>query len=401
MSGTAGEARAPGAPAAAGFVPLSVPEIRGNEWLYVKECLDTGWVSSAGEFVNRFEAACAEAAGRQFAVATISGTAALHVALLLAGVEPEDEVLVPSLTFIAPHNAIRYAGAWPVFLDSDPENWQLDPARLADFLQRECARGADGAVRDRSTGRRVSAVLPVDVLGHPADLDAVVEVADAWGLAVVEDAAEALGARYRGRRAGSAGLVSCLSFNGNKLVTTGGGGAIVTDDAALAERARYLTTTAKDDPVSYVHGEVGFNYRLSNVAAAIGVAQLEQLDDFVGVKRRIAARYRQALADVPGIQPMPQASWAESTFWLYTVLVDPTVGLLDNRQLLQRLEAERIQSRPLWEPGHLSRAHAPARAGECTTAERLSREALSLPSSIGLSGEDQERVIDAMRRAAT
>jgi perosamine synthetase len=362
-----------------------------REWEFVKEALDTNWVSSVGPFVDRFEELVSSYLDAPYAVAVTSGTAALHLALLVAGVEPGDEVIVPSLTFVAPAYAVRYLGAYPVFLDVEPEHWQLDVAQVADFLEREC----DGGV-DRRTGRRVRAIVPVHVLGHPVDLDPLLQLATRHGLVMIEDAAESIGARYRDRRVGTFGTLGALSFNGNKVVTTGGGGMLVTADPELAERARYLSTQAKDDPVEYVHGAVGFNYRLSNVLAAVGCAQLELVDDHIAAKRRIAARYTEAFAPVRGLTPMREAQWAYSTFWLYTMLVDRDEVGIDSRELLRRLGEAGIQSRPLWQPLHLSAPFADCPAYRCDNAERIGRQALSLPSSVGLASSDQERVIDAV-----
>jgi perosamine synthetase len=385
--------------AARAFVPLCAPEIRGNEWAYVKECLDTSWVSTVGAFVDRFERAVADRIGTRHAVATNSGTAALHTALLVAGVRPDDEVVTSTLTFIAPANAVRYVGAWPVFVDAEPRYWQMDAERAADFLERGC-RWRDGALYNRATGRRVRAVLPVHVLGHPVDLDPILEVARKYELAVVEDATESLGASYRGRAVGRLGDAACFSFNGNKLITTGGGGMFVTDDDEWARRAKHLTTQAKDDPLEYVHAEVGYNYRLTNVQAALGVAQMEQLDAYVDAKRRIAAAYGEALAAVPGVAPMREAAWARSAFWMYTVLVDEARYGISSRELLRELAAFNIQARPLWQPLHLSAAHAGAFATDCPVAERLNRDALSLPCSVGLSPDDQLAVVERVAASA-
>src|SRR5206468_2677539 len=249
--------------------------------------LDTNWVSSVGPFVDRFERETAAAVGAAHAVAAVTGTAALHVALLTAGVLPGDEVLVPTLTFIATANAVCYCGAVPVFVDVEASTWGLDPAKVDDFLAKECdVRG--GVVVNRATGRTVRAVLPVHLYGHPVDLDAFLDVAARWPVALVEDSAESLGARYKSRAVGVAGLAGCLSFNGNKIVTAGGGGMLLTNDAAVAERARSLTTHARADATEWIHREVGYNYRLTNLQAALGVAQLEQLGAFVEAKRRTA-----------------------------------------------------------------------------------------------------------------
>ena len=382
----------PGAAAHEGMIPLSVPEIGGNEWEYIKECLDTNWVSSAGSFVDRFEDMVAERVGARYAVATVNGTAALHIALLVAGIEPDDEVVVSSVTFIAPANAIRYVGAWPVFMDAEPDYWQMDTEKLKSFLERGC-EWKNGVLRNLATGRRVRAILPVHILGHPCDMDLVLELAAKYELIVVEDASESLGAQYNGRMVGHLGDVACFSFNGNKLITTGGGGMIVTDNEEWATRTKYLTTQAKDDPVEYIHGEIGYNFRLTNILAALGVAQMEQLDKFLEKKRDIARRYDELLAEVPGIIPMAEAPWASSAFWLYTVRVDENRYGSDSRDLLAVLQQQGVQTRPLWEPLHLSIPHKTSQAWDVQVADLLYTQCLSLPCSVGLSEEEQERVI--------
>jgi len=386
----------PGAPVIKGGIPLCVPEIRGNEWKYIKECLDTNWVSSAGPFVDRFERELAEYVGTKYAVATCNGTAALHIALLVAGIQPDDEVLVSTLTFIAPANTIRYVGAWPVFIDAEPECWQMDPQKVVDFLENEC-RWRDGALWNKRTGRRVRAILPVHILGHPCDMDPILEVARQYKLAVIEDATEALGAKYRNRMVGHLGDIACFSFNGNKIITTGGGGMIVTDNKAWAAKARYLTTQAKDDPVEYIHREIGYNYRLTNVQAAMGVAQLEKLEEYIAAKRRIAEMYTKAANEFTGLVPMREAEWAFSIFWMYTVLVDKAQFGIGSRDLLRSLAAHKIQARPLWQPVHLSPAHQDGVVLPCPVAERLNRDAFSLPCSVGLTEQEQTRVIDSVK----
>jgi perosamine synthetase len=393
MKGT--EKLAPGALRADGFIPLSVPEIRGNEWRYVKECLDTNWVSSAGSYVDRFEQMIAQQAQTKHAVATVNGTSALHVALLVAGVQPEDEVLVSTLTFIAPVNAIRYVGAWPVFIDAEPVYWQMDAARVVEFLERDC-RWSDGALYNPRTGRRVTAVIPVHILGHPVDLDPIVAVARRFGLKVIEDATEGLGATYKGRGLGCLGDIACFSFNGNKIITTGGGGMLVTNNEEWAQKAKYLTTQAKDDPIEYVHGQVGYNYRLTNLLAAVGCAQMEQLSAYVAVKRQIAACYAEKLKDLPGIVPMTSAPWAGSTFWMYTIRVEEDKFGMDSRRLMRTLESRKIQCRPLWQPIHQSPAHASTNVAAMPVAEQLARDGLSLPCSVGLTEPEQDRVIAAL-----
>jgi perosamine synthetase len=273
----------------------------------------------------------------------------------------------------------------------------MDPNRVAAFLQESCERRGELVV-NRATGRRVRAILPVHILGHPVDMDPILEVAREFDLPIIEDATEALGVRYRGRPAGRLGKIACFSFNGNKIITTGGGGMIVTDDDSMAERARYLTTQAKDDPVEYVHGAVGYNYRLTNVQGALGVAQMEQLDEYVEAKRRIAVTYDEALADVPGIAPLRAPANSFSTFWMYTVRVDAARFGLRSRELLRRLEEKGIQTRPLWQPIHLSAPHRTDGSAACHVAEQLYRVALSLPCSVGLSADEQNEVIRAVIR---
>jgi perosamine synthetase len=381
------------------LIPLCAPEIRGNEWKYVKECLDTGWVSSVGSFVGRFERELATHVGTRAAVATSSGTAALHVALLVAGVEPNDEVLVSTLSFIAPANAVRYVGAWPVFTDADPTYWQMDIGKVRDFIEKEC-RWVDGALWNKTTQRRLRALLPVHILGHPVDMDPLMELARKYGLAVVEDATESLGAAYRERPVGRLGDIACFSFNGNKIVTTGGGGMIVTDREDWARRARYLTTQAKDDPVEFIHGAIGFNYRLSNVQAAVGCAQMERLTEYVVAKRTIATRYAEGLHHTAGLASMKEAPWAFSTFWMSTIIVDEAVYGLDSRSLMSLLRESGIESRPLWRPLHLNPVYRDSQAHLCEVAPRLARHVLSLPSSVGLAPADQDRVIERICSAA-
>ena len=385
----------PGAPPAADVIPLIVPEIRGNEWKYIKECLDTNWVSSVGSYVDRFEKMVADRAGTKYAIATVNGTAALHIALILAGVEADDEVLVSSLTFIAPANAIRYLEAWPVFVDAEPRYWQIDPEGVIEFLEKGC-RWDGQMLRNRQTGRRVKAILPVHILGHPADLDPILSVAAKYALPVIEDATEGLGARYRGKSVGGVGDVGCFSFNGNKIITTGGGGMLVTNNAEWAARAKYLTTQAKDDPIEYIHNAVGYNYRLTNPLAAMGCAQMEQLDTFVDAKRQIAKRYQGSLAALPGIHLPEEADWASSTFWMYTVLIDDKKSRINSRELLREMAVRKIQARPLWQPIHRSLAHNASGSPSCPNAEALNRHALSLPCSVGLTPSDQGRVIDVL-----
>lgn len=379
------------------FLPLSEPCLQGNEWKYVKECLDSGWISSVGAFVTKFEQSIADYVGAHHAVATVNGTSALHTALLIAGVEPGDEVLVSTLTFIASVNAIRYVGAHPVLIDAEPRFWQMDSSLVGDFFRSQCI-WKDGELRNRSTGRRIKAIMPVHVLGHPVDLDEIVLEASKYNVRVVEDAAESLGASYKGRKVGSSADLVCFSFNGNKTITCGGGGMIVTNSATDAARARYLTTQAKDDAVEYIHNEVGYNYRMTNVLAAIGLAQLERLDFYVDRRRSIADHYRTHL-NLPGFLWHTDSTDASSTSWLSTALLDPAVMGLSAVSLRDRLTAAGIQTRRLWQPMHLSPAHASCQSILNGTADRLFENALSFPSTPSLTDSDLDRICRRVREA--
>lgn len=393
------EPSAPGAPVTDGSVPLCVPQMTGNEWKYVKECLDTNWVSSVGSFVDQFERALATYVGTNHAVAVINGTAALHVALLVAGVEPDDEVLVSTLTFVAPANAIRYIGAWPVFMDADPKYWQMDPDKTLSFLENECVWKGD-QLTNKSTGRRVRAILPVHILGHPCDMEPILAAAHKFNLPVIEDATESLGASYQGNMVGHLGDIACFSFNGNKIITTGGGGMIATDREDWAKRAQYLTTQAKDDPVEYVHNEIGFNYRLTNIQAAMGVAQLESLDSYVAKKRSIASGYQNGLEDLEGVGLMAAQPDTEPVYWLYTALLGSSTTLGARKAFIKSLNEAGFGARPIWRPIHMLPPYQDCQAYRIDQAESLYNRGVNLPSSVGLDEDDQQRCIKTFRALA-
>jgi perosamine synthetase len=374
------------------FIALSEPCLRGREWEYVKDCLDSGWVSSVGGYVTRFEQMVAARSGTKYAVATVNGTAALHICLLVAGVCADEEVLVSDLTFIAPANAVRYLAARPVFIDCEVRHWQMDPSIVAEFLEHRCERRGSG-VFNIQTGRRIAAILPVHVLGHPCDMAALGELAAAYDLPIVEDATESLGSLCRGRSTGSFGVAGCISFNGNKILTTGGGGMIVTNDEGFAARARHLTTQAKSEGSEYIHDEVGYNCRLTNVQAAIGCAQMEQLDFHLQAKARIARRYREAFQDHPGFSWQEAAEWAAPNHWLPTLRIDETLAGTDARKILTVLAGHHIQTRPLWQPMHASPAHAGMGFAGGEISRTLFRECLSLPCSVSLTADQQDAVV--------
>ncbi len=371
----------------------------GNEWKYVKECLDTNWVSSVGSFVDRFEGELASYVGTDHAIAVINGTAALHIALLVAGVEPDDEVLVSTLTFVAPANAIRYIGAWPVFMDADPKYWQMDADKTLSFLENECV-WQDGQLTNKTTGRRIKAILPVHILGHPCDMEPILAAARKFDLPVIEDATESLGASYQGNMVGHLGDIACFSFNGNKIITTGGGGMIVTDNQDWAKRAQYLTTQAKDDPIEYVHNEIGFNYRLTNIQAAMGVAQLESLDGYVAKKRSIANGYQKGLEDLDGVGLMSAQPNTEPIYWLYTALLGSSTTLEQRKAFIKSLNEAGFGARPLWRPIHMLPPYEGCQAYKIDQAESLYNRGVNLPSSVGLDEDDQQRCIKTFRTLA-
>ena len=375
------------------FIPLSIPNVGRAEWELVRECLESGWVSSVGGFVSDFEEKFAKEVNANSAVATSSGTAALHIALKMAGVAYDDEVILPSLTFIAPANAVRYLGGWPTFVDVDERTMQMDSDKVATFLKNDCIR-VKGILRNKHTRRRVVGVLPVHILGHPVDLDPILCLAEEYGLFVIQDATESLGSSYKKMKIGSEG-VSCFSFNGNKLITTGGGGMITFQNKKMADRARYLTTQAKDDAVEFIHHEVGFNYRLTNIQAAMGVAQLDRVQEFISRKKAIHQCYVQELANLGDCSIIDQSSWAESGFWLNTMRI--TGKDKDRKLVYELLKAASIETRPLWQPLHLSVAHEGSWFNDCRVSEVLYRQCLNLPSSTGLRDDDLKRVVSVLK----
>jgi perosamine synthetase len=370
---------------ASGTVALHEPEFAGREWEYVKECIDTGWVSSVGSFVDRFERDLAAVTGSAHAVATSNGTSALHICLLLAGVKAGDEVLMPTLTFIATANAVSYANAVPHFIDSETVSLGVDAGKLDAHL-RETADLVDGVCRNRRTGATIRALVVMHAFGHPCDLDAIEEVAQRWRLVLIEDAAESLGSTYHGRPAGNVGRVAALSFNGNKVVTTGGGGAIVTNDAALARRAKHLTTTARTPHRwNFLHDEVGYNYRLPNLNAALGCAQLEQLASLVERKRRLAGRYRAALEGVDGARFLVEPPGTSSNYWLNAIVLEPQHA--DARDaLLGALNDAGYMSRPLWTLMHRLPMYSACPRADLAVAEQMEARVVNVPSSAKLAG---------------
>lgn len=367
-------------PAGCDFVSLHEPRFAGNEWAYVKDCLDTGWVSSVGSFVDRFETDLALYTGVKCAVAVVNGTAALHICLKLVGVVPGDEVLVPALTFVATANAVSYCGAIPHFVDSEERTLGLDPSSLDRYLA-EIADVTPEGCFNRRTGRRVRAVVPMHTFGHPVDLDPLAEVCRRYGIEMVEDAAESLGSFYKGRHTGNWGKVAALSFNGNKVITTGGGGALLTNDEELGRLAKHLTTTAKvPHRWEFCHDMVGYNYRLPNINAALGCAQLEQIAGFLEKKRTLAERYRRAFSAIEGVRFMEEPSFARSNYWLNALLLDEACcGERDG--LLELTNAEGVMTRPAWTLMHRLPMYDNCPRMELSVAEGLARRLINIPSS--------------------
>ena len=373
--------------------PLHEPSFQGKEWAYVKECLDTGWVSSAGAYVDRFEEDLAAYTGAARAVAVVNGTAALHVCLRLVGVQPGDEVLLPALTFVATANAVAYQGAIPHVVDSEEQTLGLDPAKLATYLE-EIAKMRDGTCINTQTGRPIRAVVPMHTYGHPVDLEPLLQLCDCYNIALVEDAAESLGSLYRGRHTGTFGSCAAVSFNGNKTITTGGGGAILTNDDALADKAKHLTTTAKQPHAwEYFHDQLGYNYRMPNLNAALGCAQLEQLPDFIRHKRELARRYQQAFAEAEGVSFFTESPFATSNYWLNVLLLDAAVA--DQRDaVLQELNDAGIMARPTWTLLHRLPMYADCPRMNLSVAEALEQRIINVPSTPSLVQDAEAHGID-------
>jgi len=362
---------------------LSPPDMSPREREALLAAFDSNWIAPLGPEVDAFERELAARTGVAAAAALSSGTAALHLALLLSDVGPGDEVWTSTLTFVSTANAIRYVGATPVFIDSERESWNMDPALLREALQGAAVKGS-----------LPTAVIAVDLYGQCANYDGIVAACQQHGVRLIEDAAEALGATYRNRPAGSFGTIGVLSFNGNKIITTSGGGALVSNDVALVARARHLASQARKPVAHYEHEEIGYNYRLSNLLASLGRAQLARLDTFVERRREINRRYRAALEEIDGITFLPEAPESRSTCWLTCVLLDEERLGVGPEQIREHLESHNIEARPVWKPMHLQPVYRGCRVIGGTVAEDLFRRGLCLPSGSVLSMEEQQRVIE-------
>tara|TARA_Y100001980_G_C14522512_1_gene297858 strand:+ start:354 stop:1508 length:1155 start_codon:yes stop_codon:yes gene_type:complete len=381
------------------YIPLCVPSLKGNEIKYVKECIDTEWVSSAGEYVEKFELAVANYTNAKFAVACINGTSALQVSLSLAGVKPNDEVIAPTLTFIAPINAIMYNFAKPVFMDSD-RYYNIDIEKTINFIKNETVY-KNGFSYNRSTKKRISAIVPVHVWGNACFLDELVVLCKERNIAIVEDASESLGTHYKkgnylGKHTGTIGTLGCISFNGNKVITSGGGGMILTNDEKLATKAKYLTTQAKDDPIRYRHDEIGYNFRLPNIQAAIGLAQMEQLDKIIEKKEKIHNIYKKKVNKMNGLNIASTPAYSNNNYWLNILQVNDSIYGLNCENLSEIFEKNKVQTRPVWFLNHNQRPYKNCQVYQIENAKILLRKSLCLPSSSNLKKNELEKIINCL-----
>lgn len=381
------------------FIPLSVPNLKGNELKYMTEAVKTEWVSTAGPYVNEFEKKIAEYTHAKGAVSCQNGTSGLHIGLMLCGVTAADAVIVPTLTFIAAVNPVKYIGAEPVFMDCD-DSLCMDPVKLERFCREECHM-EDGKLIDNQTGRHVKALVVVHVFGNMADMEAIMDIADRYNLKVLEDATEAIGTyytagRYAGKYAGTIGTMGVYSFNGNKIITTGGGGMIVSEDEALLKRAKHLTTQAKADEANFIHDEIGYNYRMTNLQAALGLAQLEQLEHFIQVKTENYNRFRDGVAGIRGLRILPFREGTRSNHWFYALYCEDS-SALDRDGLIAKLKENQVQSRPIWGLISRQKPYEGSREFEITSAVDYWKHVVNLPCSTNLPEEDVRYVLSLLK----
>lgn len=369
-------------------VSLHEPFFDDEEISNLKDCIDSSYVSSVGPYVDEFERKLQDFTGAGRAVAVVNGTAALHICLVLAGTEPQDEVLLPTLTFVATANAISYCGAVPHFVDSDEETLGVHPGKLREYLKEVAEVKPDGCF-NRMTGRRIRALVPMHTFGHAVDIDALVQLCEEFHLTLIEDAAESLGTYYKGHHTGTFGRVAALSFNGNKIVTTGGGGAILTNDETLGNLAKHLTTTAKiPHPWKYQHDRIGYNYRMPNINAALGCAQMKKLPDFLKRKRNLASRYSHAFSSVPEVDFFHEPDFSVSNYWLNAIILKPEYANLKD-EILECTHTEGLMTRPVWTPMHELPMYRNCPKMDLSIAEDLERRLINLPSSAVLGGMDE------------
>lgn len=373
------------------FIPLSVPNFNGNELKYVTDAIETEWVSTGGAYINKFEDAIAKYVNVDGAVACQSGTSGIHLSLILSGVKPGDEVIVPTLTFIAAVNPVKYIGADPIFMDCD-DSLTMDCDKLQEFCENEC-RFENNELINKLTGKTIKAIVVVHVFGNIANMEKIMNIAHQYNLKVVEDSTEALGSKYsNGRYAGTIADFGVYSFNGNKIITTGGGGMIISTHKDLLEKARYLSTQAKDDTLHYVHNEVGYNYRMTNLQAALGLAQIEQLDEFIETKKKNYFKYKELLSNIKNVSILDFNENIEPNYWFYSLCVDKDVDTI-----IERLNKNKIQSRPIWGLIHKQKPYANHQSYKIEKAEEYVRKIVNIPCSSNLSDEDVQRVASVIR----
>ncbi len=382
-------------------ISLSVPSIRGNEWRYIKECLDSEWVSSAGKYVDLFEKKISDFTKSKFSVACINGTSALQICIKIIGVKNNDEVIVPTITFIAPINAVRYNGGEPIFIDSD-DSYGLDIKKTLEFIENETVF-KDGYSYNKKTGRKIKAIIPVHLFGSAVLLDKLIIFCKKRNIKIIEDASEGLGTffnsgNFANKHVGTIGDLGCLSFNGNKIITSGGGGMILTNEKKLADEANYLTKQAKDNPLEYKHNNIGYNFRLTNIQAALGVAQLEQLEFFIKQKKEIHKQYLDGFNNIEGISLLPQPNYVRSNYWLNVIIINNEKYKHSRNQLIDILRDNNIESRPVWYPNHLQKPYINNQNYKITKANNLVLNSLCLPSHNGLEKKDIDRVIKIIQK---
>lgn len=364
------------------MIPLCIPEIRGNEWNYIKDCLDTNWVSSVGSYVNLFEEKFAQYVDANTAVVTMNGTAALQLALLTLGVGSGDEVIVPSLTFISPVNTIKYVGAEPVFVDVCRDTYVMDADKIEELIT-----------------PKTKAIIPVHIYGHPADMSKIMEIARKHNLYVIEDATESLGSEYNGKKSGTLAHIGCFSFNGNKLITTGAGGMLVTNNKAFGDRAKFLSTQTKVvlDNKAFYHPEIGYNFRMPNLLAAFGVAQLEKVKEYLQIKRENALYYREQLKEVNGITLPIEKDNITNCFWLYSAVVEDNYGI-SRDELIEKFKENAVETRPFFMPIHDMPPYKDCKHGQLSTTEELYAKGINLPSSVGLKKEEIDFICNIIKK---
>lgn len=383
------------------MIPLSVPNFKGREWRYVKECLDTGWVSSSGKFVQEFENAISRYLKSKYAAACVNGTSGLFIALKLLDVNCGDEVIVPTLTFIATANIVKHLGAEPVFMDCD-NFMNIAPDKLNDFCVKECVLTKTG-LRNKKSKRIIKAIIPVHVFGNPCNMELIMKIARKYKLKVLEDATESLGSYYTGgfykhKFTGTVGDFGVFSFNGNKIVTTGGGGMLVANNKDLASKAKYLINQAKDDSVRYIHNEIGYNFRLTNIQAALGLAQLEQLEKFIKIKRKNFKLYKKLVSSVEGLKMLEAPKGTFSNHWFYSLIIDKKRFGIDKDELMYILDKKGIQTRPIWLPNHLQKPYRNNQAYRIEKATWFWKRVLNLPCSSNLKKSQIKKVTSEIKK---